>query len=77
MARTKQLIAQTHTDALGGYRVQNRQPFGLELCLIASVVLGGSSIPRALRSMKPVPLVLSVISLFGLFTFGNAYRKTL
>ncbi|KAI0539661.1 transmembrane proteins 14C-domain-containing protein [Xylaria digitata] len=62
---------------LGGYRLQNRQPYGVELALLASVVLGGSSIPRAIRLQKPVPTVLSLISLFGLYTFGNAFRKTL
>ncbi|KAF2972250.1 hypothetical protein GQX73_g1224 [Xylaria multiplex] len=62
---------------LGGYRLQNRQPYGVELALLASVILGGSSIPRAIRLQKPVPTVLSLISLFGLYTFGNAFRKTL
>lgn len=62
---------------LGGYRISNREPYGVELALLASVVLGGSSIPRALRSFKPVPSVLSLISLFGLFMFGDAWRKTL
>ncbi|KAI1120913.1 transmembrane proteins 14C-domain-containing protein [Nemania abortiva] len=62
---------------LGGYRIQNRQPYGVELTLLASIVLGGSSIPRAIRLRKPVPTVLSVISVFGLYTFGNAFRKTL
>ncbi|KAI1461984.1 TMEM14-domain-containing protein [Annulohypoxylon moriforme] len=62
---------------LGGYRLSSRQPYGVELALLASVVLGGASIPRALRSGKPVPTVLSFISIFGLLIFGNAYRKTL
>ncbi|KAK5629899.1 hypothetical protein RRF57_005614 [Xylaria bambusicola] len=62
---------------LGGYRLQTRQPYGVELALLASVVLGGSSIPRAIRLRKPVPVVLSLISTFGLFTYGNAFRKTL
>ncbi|KAI0878932.1 transmembrane proteins 14C-domain-containing protein [Hypoxylon argillaceum] len=62
---------------LGGYRLQTRQPYGIELALLASVVLGGSSIPRAIRLRKPVPTVLSLISAFGLYTFGNAFRKTL
>lgn len=65
------------SDGLGGYRISNREPYGVELALLASVVLGGSSIPRALRSFKPVPSVLSLISLFGLFMFGDAWRKTL
>ncbi|RYP01336.1 hypothetical protein DL764_006230 [Monosporascus ibericus] len=62
---------------LGGYRIQSRQPWGVELALLASVVLGGSSIPRALRLGKPVPTVLSVISVFGMVMFGNAFRKSL
>ncbi|KAI2633610.1 TMEM14-domain-containing protein [Hypomontagnella submonticulosa] len=62
---------------LGGYRLQSRQTYGIELALLASIILGGSSIPRALKSGKPVPTVLSLISIFGLLTFGNAWRKTL
>ncbi|KAI1866149.1 uncharacterized protein JN550_007838 [Neoarthrinium moseri] len=62
---------------LGGYRLQNREPYGVELALLASVVLGGSSIPRAIRLRKPVPLVLSLVSLFGAYVFGDAFRKTL
>lgn len=64
-------------DGLGGYRIQNRQPYGVELSLLASVVLGGSAIPRAIRLRKPVPVLLSVLSAFGLFTFGKAYRQKL
>ncbi|CAM1506592.1 Fc.00g062330.m01.CDS01 [Cosmosporella sp. VM-42] len=61
---------------LGGYRIQNREPYGVELSLLASAVLGGSAFPRAIRLRKPVPILLSVLSAFGLFTFGNAFRKT-
>lgn len=59
---------------LGGYRIQNRQSYGIELALLASIVLAGSSIPRALRSQKPLPMGLSVLALYGLYTFGNAWR---
>jgi uncharacterized membrane protein (UPF0136 family) len=38
-----------------GYRIQTKQSYGLELALLASVILAGSSIPRALRSQKPLP----------------------
>jgi len=61
---------------LGGYRIQKGQTYGIELALLASIVLAGSSIPRALRSKKPLPLALSVLALYGLFTYGNAYRRT-
>jgi uncharacterized membrane protein (UPF0136 family) len=62
-------------DALGGYRIQNEQPYGVELGLLASAILGGSAFPRALRLRKPVPILLSVISAFGLFTYGSALRR--
>jgi uncharacterized membrane protein (UPF0136 family) len=62
---------------LGGYRQQNRQPYGIELSLLASIVLGSASIPRAFRIRKPVPIVLSLLSTFGMLTFGNAFRQTL
>jgi len=60
--------------ALGGLRIQNKQPYGVELALLASVILAGSSIPRAIKSGKPLPSGLSVLALYGLYTFGNAYR---
>ncbi|EPE04747.1 hypothetical protein F503_06296 [Ophiostoma piceae UAMH 11346] len=60
---------------LGGYRQQNRQAHGVELSLLASVVLGGASIPRAIRLRKPVPVVLSLIATYGLYKFGSAYLK--
>ncbi|KAJ2898813.1 hypothetical protein MKZ38_003633 [Zalerion maritima] len=59
--------------ALGGYRMQNAQSYGVETSMFASVVLGGSAIPRAIRLKKPVPIMLSVLAVFGMLTFGNAY----
>jgi len=62
---------------IGGYRIQNRQSYGVELALLASIVLAGSSIPRALKSQKPLPTGLSLLALYGLYTYGNAYRQKL
>ena len=61
----------TPPDGLGGYRLQKGEPYGVELSLVASVVLGGSSIPRAIRLRKPVPIALSVLSTLGLVVFGD------
>ena len=61
--------------ALGGYRIQNRQSYGVELALLASVVLAGSSIPRALKTQKPLPAGLSALALFGLYSFGMAFTN--
>ena len=61
--------------ALGGYRIQNRQPYGIELALLASVILAGSSIPRAMKSQKPLPIGLSVLATFGLYNFGMAFAN--
>ncbi|KAM0251937.1 hypothetical protein ACHAQJ_007910 [Trichoderma viride] len=60
---------------LGGYRIATGATYGVGLSLLASAVLGASSIPRAIRGRKPVPIVLSLISAFGLFTFGTALRE--
>lgn len=60
---------------IGGYRIQNKQTYGIELALLASVVLAGSSIPRALRSQKPLPIALSVLAALGLYNFGVAFAN--
>lgn len=65
------------TDGLGGYRISNNEPYGVELGLLASLVLGGSAFPRAIRLRKPVPIMLSVFAAYGLFTFGDAFRRAL
>ncbi|KAN0122192.1 putative UPF0136 membrane protein [Hyaloscypha variabilis] len=62
---------------LGGYRIQSKQSYGVELALLASIVLAGSSIPRALKSQKPLPIGLSLLALYGLYTYGNAYQQKL
>ncbi|KAF2234496.1 TMEM14-domain-containing protein [Viridothelium virens] len=61
--------------ALGGYRMQNKQPYGVELALLASLILAGSSFPRAIRTQKPLPIGLSVLAAFGLYNFGMAWRN--
>ena len=58
---------------LGGYRIQKRQTYGIELALLASVLLAGSSVPRAIKSGKPLPIGLSVLAATGLFIYGKAY----
>ncbi|EOA86368.1 hypothetical protein ACJQWK_05659 [Exserohilum turcicum] len=60
---------------LGGYRVNSRAAYGVELALLASVILAGSSIPRAIKSGKPLPIGLSILATFGLWTFGNAFMN--
>jgi uncharacterized membrane protein (UPF0136 family) len=58
---------------LGGYRIQSKQSYGVELALLASIILAGSSIPRAIKSQKPLPTGLSVLALYGLYTYGSAW----
>ncbi|KAK5696810.1 hypothetical protein LTR97_008114 [Elasticomyces elasticus] len=58
--------------ALGGYRIQSRATYGVELALLASVILAGSSIPRAIKTQKPLPMGLSTLAAFGLYSFGMA-----
>ncbi|RMY85319.1 hypothetical protein D0864_07334, partial [Hortaea werneckii] len=61
--------------ALGGYRLQNRASYGVEAALLASVVLAGSSIPRAIKTQKGLPVGLSVLAAFGLYNFGMAFAN--
>jgi len=61
---------------IGGYRIQNKLSYGVDIALLASIILAGSSIPRAIRSQKPLPTGLSAMALFGLYTFGSAFRKS-
>lgn len=50
--------------------------YGEEIGLLASAVLGGSSIPRVIKTGgKPVPLGLSVLATYGVVVFGLAYRE--
>lgn len=51
-------------------RLRSGQTYGDELGLLASVVLGGSSVPRAIKTQKMVPVGLSVLALYGLWAFG-------
>lgn len=59
---------------LSFFRLRNNQPYAEEIGLLASTVLAGSSVPRALRLRKPVPIALSVIATYGLVIFGLAFR---
>ncbi|KAI9854787.1 MAG: hypothetical protein M1824_006599 [Vezdaea acicularis] len=61
--------------ALGGYRLQSRASYGVELSLLASIVLAGVSVPNAIRTQKPVPIGLSVLSVYGLYVFGTALQN--
>ena len=55
--------------------MQNKQPYGVELALLASILLAGSSFPRAIKTQKPLPIGLSGLAAFGLYTFGVAWNK--
>lgn len=57
-------------------RLRDGQPYGEEIGLLASAVLGGSSVPRVIKTRgKPVPLALSVLATYGLVVFGLAFRE--
>jgi len=57
-------------------RLRANETFGEELGLLASAVLGGSSIPRVIKTGgKPVPLGLSVLATYGVIVFGLAFRE--
>jgi len=43
------------------------------MALLASLVLAGSSIPRAIKTQKPLPIGLSLVAAFGLYRFGSVW----
>lgn len=55
--------------------MQNKQPYGVELALLASLVLAGSSIPRAIKTGKPLPAGLGILAVYGLYTYGMVFRS--
>ncbi|KAM0721579.1 hypothetical protein Q7P37_002504 [Cladosporium fusiforme] len=61
--------------AWGGYQIQHKQPYGVEAALLASVILAGSSIPRAIKTQKTLPIGLSLLAGFGLWTFATAMSE--
>ena len=52
-------------------RLSGGAPYGTETGLFASVVLGGSSVPRAIKTRKGVPIGLSVLAVYGAVVFGR------
>jgi uncharacterized membrane protein (UPF0136 family) len=67
------LFCSTLQYGLGGYRIQKRLSYGVELAVLASVVLAGSSIPRAIKTGKPLPGALSILAVTGLVAYGKAW----
>lgn len=45
----------------GGIRIRSGQPYGIETALLASLMLAGSSFPRAVKTGKTLPVGLSVM----------------
>lgn len=60
---------------VSAFRGRAGQPYAEEIGLLASAVLGGSSIPRAIKTgFKPVPTGLSVLATYGAVVFAIAFR---
>ncbi|EIE89956.1 hypothetical protein G6F57_000004 [Rhizopus arrhizus] len=76
-ARTRSvpsLVAGLGVGALygaAGRLIQQNKDYGHETAVAASAILGGAMIPRAIKTKKPLPIALSVISL----TAGSYYVK--
>ncbi|UZJ52631.1 hypothetical protein CBS101457_001951 [Exobasidium rhododendri] len=74
-ARTKSvpsLVAGLTVGALygyGGYRIQEGQSYGYEICAAASAVLLASSVPRVRKG--PVPAALTATSTAALGYYGK------
>ncbi|KAG0638392.1 transmembrane proteins 14C-domain-containing protein [Tuber brumale] len=58
-----------------GLRIRAGQSHGNEIAVLASVVLAGSSVPRALRSGKGLPIGLSLLAACGLVYYGIKVKQ--
>ncbi|CAG8544457.1 11741_t:CDS:2 [Funneliformis caledonium] len=47
---------------IAGYVIKENKDYGHETALAASTILAGSMIPRAIKTKRPVPLSLGVLS---------------
>ncbi|CAO3649457.1 unnamed protein product [Cunninghamella echinulata] len=56
---------------VAGYLIKENADYGHELAVGSSLILAGASLPRAIRTRKPVPAVLAVASLAA----GGYYIK--
>ncbi|CAO3607649.1 unnamed protein product [Cunninghamella blakesleeana] len=56
---------------VAGYLIKENADYGHEVAVGASVILAGASVPRAIRTKKPVPAALAIASL----TAGGYYIK--
>lgn len=54
-------------------RLRTGEPWGDEIALLASVVLGGSSVPRVIKTggRKVVPIGLGGLAIYGGWVFGG------
>ncbi|RIA96510.1 transmembrane proteins 14C-domain-containing protein [Glomus cerebriforme] len=48
---------------IAGYVIKNNKDYGNETALAASILLAGSMVPRAIKTKKPIPLSLGVLSI--------------
>ncbi|EGX49618.1 hypothetical protein AOL_s00078g107 [Orbilia oligospora ATCC 24927] len=48
-----------------GYLLKKNANYGIELAILASLVLGGAMIPRAIKTRKPLPIAMSVLAITG------------
>lgn len=60
---------------LGGVLASSDEARSIKLNLAASALLFVGSAPRALRSRKPLPLLLTLVASYGLYTYVPPYRS--
>lgn len=58
---------------ISGYLLRENANGGLETALLASALLLGAGLPRAIRLRKPVPIGISVLALVSLGYYGKKW----
>lgn len=60
---------------VAGVLLKRNADWGLELALLGSLLLGGASLPRAIKVQKPVPIGLSVLAAVNLVYYSKKYYE--
>ncbi|KAJ3035074.1 hypothetical protein HDV00_004338 [Rhizophlyctis rosea] len=61
--------------AVSGYLLKENKDYGVELASATSLLLLGAMGPRAARTRKPVPTLLSVVGLAGAGYYGKKWYE--
>ncbi|KAJ3345679.1 hypothetical protein HDU91_007270 [Kappamyces sp. JEL0680] len=61
--------------AVAGHYAGQRLVFGARLAVVTSLMLLGAMAPKAIRTKAPVPTLMTVLGLLGLFFYSQKWNR--